>query len=328
MLVGTCAAVEKLRKGSILEIKSQSLGRHVLPIKYLHGFTALAVEGRAARLADDLVREDGFKQTQEELYLDHALDRRGLLYAGVVESFTPICLELEHDEQLQKMRIGTFKLAGVRLAEAAKDKSKLDKTADVLQVGVHCRDKSFLVGKLVSVDPFRWMVRPSFDPKREIGIPTSEITQVDILGGRAVFMAQMKPGKVVEKTIIAPPQPFQKNRNSQGESMDIGGFIYYNGIGVHASSSITYPLNGKFTSFKADVGIDGRLEKEGTVIFSVLGDGKVLYKSPLVRGKISGGGLAVNVPVTGIKNLTLKVDPTGDLDQADVANWGAARVLR
>ena len=47
-----------------------------------------------------------------------------------------------------------------------------------------------------------------------------------------------------------------------------------------------------------------------------------------MTGKIFGGGLAIDVPVIGVKSLTLMVDPTGDLDQADLANWGAARVLR
>jgi hypothetical protein len=53
-----------------------------------------------------------------------------------------------------------------------------------------------------------------------------------------------------------------------------------------------------------------------------------LYRSPLVAGRPSGGGLPVRVPVDGIKELTLLVEPTDDLDQADAANWGAARLLR
>jgi hypothetical protein len=99
---------------------------------------------------------------------------------------------------------------------------------------------------------------------------------------------------------------------------------------VHSFSKITFRLAGKFKRFKADVGIDGRLEKEGSVIFAVIGDDpkQPLYKSKVVKGKISGGGLPIDVDVTGVNELTLSVDPTDDLDQADVANWGAARVLR
>ncbi len=323
-----CAAVESLEKGETLTIRSQSLGRHVVPLAAVHGFTALAVEGRAARLADDLMRPDGIPDKPENVFLDHVLDRRGVPYAGVVESFTPIQLEFEHDEQLQDVKIGTFKLAGVRLAEAARDNSRSRPSVDVIHVGIFCRDRSCVTGTLESVDPFEWRVRPSFDPSRLIQIPASEITRVDVLGGRAVFLAQLPPIKAEEQTIIAPPQPFVMNANAQGESMNIGGFIYRNGVGVHARSALTFLLNAGFNTFKADVGIDGRLENEGTVVFRVVGDGKELYKSPVVRGKISGGGLPIEVSVQGVKELTLSVDPTDDLDQADLANWGAARVLR
>ncbi len=321
-----CAAVELLEKGETLKIKSQSLGRHVIPLEYLHGFTALAVEGRAARLADDLMLADGVPPTRENAFLDHIIDRRGLPYAGVVEGFSPLRLEFEHDEQLQRVRIDTFKVAGVRLAEAAKQ--KVSKESDLLQIGVHCRDGSYLVGQLVDLDPFRWRIRPNWDPARMVDIPASEITRADVLGGRTVFLTQLDPVKTEESTVIAPPQPYRRNTNSQGEDLDVGGFIYHNGLGVHARSKLTYRLGGKFKTFRADVGIDGRLEKEGSVIFSVFGDGKQLYRSPLVRGSISGGGLGVEVSVKDVKELTLSVEPTDDLDQADVANWGAARVTR
>ncbi len=320
-----CAAVEKLREGEILDIKSRSLGRHIVPLKKLHGFTALAIQGRASRMADDLMREDDL--TPKSLFLDKVLDRRGVPYAGVVESFSPIRLEFEHDEQLQQVRIDTFKIAGVRLAEADKLKSKAG-DVDALQVGVRCRDGSYLVGSLLHADPFQWQIQPNWDTSREIGVPTNEISKVDVLGGRTVFLTQLKPTAIKEKTIVAPPQPYRKNSNTQGESLDIGGFIYHNGLGVHARSELTYDLGGKFKTFEADVGIDGRLEKEGSVIFKVKCDGAVKYTSPLVRGKVSGGGLQITVPVAGVKKLTLLVEATDDLDQADMANWGGARITR
>ena len=36
----------------------------------------------------------------------------------------------------------------------------------------------------------------------------------------------------------------------------------------------------------------------------------------------------ISVDVTGIEELTLKVENAGDSDLGDVANWGAAQVLR
>jgi hypothetical protein len=63
------------------------------------------------------------------------------------------------------------------------------------------------------------------------------------------------------------------------------------------------------------------------VVFVVEGDGKQIYKSPVIRG----GAVAptvINVPVKGVKTLTLRVDATEDLDLGDVANWAGARLVR
>jgi hypothetical protein len=323
-----CGAVEELKNGNVMQLNSQSLGRHVILLRYMHGMAALAVEGRPARLAEDLMREDGIPLTVENAYLDFVLDRRGVPYAGIVETLSPTRLEFEHDEQLQQVRIDTYKLAGVRLAEATKDKSGIIDPVDVLHVAVECRDMSLIIGQIVGINPFMWNIKPNFDAKRVMDIPTSEISRVYILGGRTVFLTDLKPVRTIEETILAPPQPYQKNANSQGESMDIGGFIYRAGLGVHANSRITYKLDGKFQDFFADAGIDGRLEKEGSVIFVVIGDGRELYKSPLIRGKPAGGGLPIHASVAGVRELTLSVESTDDLDQADLANWGAARVTR
>ena len=323
-----CAAIDELQNGDVLKVRSQSLGHLDIPVKFLHGIVALAVEGRAARLAEDLMRPDGIPPDEDHRYLDHIMDRRGVPYAGVIERFTPQVFEFEHEETLQRVRIDTYKFAGLRLAEVTKHKSPPLNPLSEVWLAVRCRDASYLMGRLVRITPLRWDIRPNFDPERIIQIPSSEITRVDVYGGYAVFLAQLEPVRVEERTILAPPQPFRKNENAHGEPMDIGGFIYHGGIGVHALSRITYKIDGKFRRFLADVGIDGRLEKDGSVVFRVFGDGKEIYKSPLVTGRISGGGIPIDISVEGVQELTLEVNPTADLDQADLANWGAARLLR
>ena len=65
----------------------------------------------------------------------------------------------------------------------------------------------------------------------------------------------------------------------------------------------------------------------GSVVFVVRGDGKELYRSPVMKG--TGRKPAqVKVSVKGVRQLTLEVTNANDLDLGDAANWGAARVLR
>ncbi len=323
-----CGIPTRLEKGEILHISSPSLGKVVVPLERLYGWVALTLSGYITMLAEDLVGKGGAPRTPEERFLDRTIDRRGVPYAGVVERFNAKNLLIEHDEHLQMVRIGTFKIGGCRLAEAARKNIPPINPLDQLYVGVECRDRSYVIGTLTYADPFAWKIRPVWDTSRNLLLPTSEILRMDVIGGKTVYLARLDPVQADEKTIMAPPQPFRRNSNVQGETMRIGGFAYYRGIGVHAFSSLTFDIQGKFKRFLADVGVDERMKGSGSVRFVVKGDGKVLYTSPVIRGKTTGGGVHIDVPVEGIKKLTITADPTDDLDQSDIANWGAVRLVR
>ena len=107
----------------------------------------------------------------------------------------------------------------------------------------------------------------------------------------------------------------------------MAGNTYAWGIGVHANSSLTYDVGGKWSTFESVIGIDDQMGATGSVVFMVTGDGKQLYKSPLILGK-AAAATVINVVIKGVKTLTLTVDATDDLDLGDVANWAGARLVR
>jgi hypothetical protein len=107
---------------------------------------------------------------------------------------------------------------------------------------------------------------------------------VRVMGGKVQYLSQLEPVAVEEQTILAPPQPFAMDRSCQKHTISIAGKRYPWGIGVHADSSLTFEINKRFAEFRADVGVDTRMGNRGSVVFHVLGDGKELYKSPVVRG--------------------------------------------
>ena len=191
------------------------------------------------------------------------------------------------------------------------------------------RDGSRIEGSLERIHLGKWRIRPVWDKKTHLDLDLDEISLVQIMGGRVQYLSQLTPieGGVKEQTILAPPQPYRMDRSCQGDAISIAGKRYPWGIGVHANSELTFALNGRFVEFRSDIGVATRMGKRGSVIFSVLGDGKPLYTSPVVRGS-DGKPREVKVPVKGVKRLTLKVTDAGDLDLGDVANWGSARVLR
>lgn len=112
----------------------------------------------------------------------------------------------------------------------------------------------------------------------------------------------------------------------EGGTLQIGGYQYEKGIGCHAYSEIEIELDGLYSRFNSDVGIDERVPKEeGSVQFEVYGDGEQLEYSGVMRGDDVKEGLSVDV--SGVQTLRLVVEPFGD-DYNDFAVWGDAKLTR
>ncbi len=109
----------------------------------------------------------------------------------------------------------------------------------------------------------------------------------------------------------------RRDRNAEGRPLGAGGRV--RGIGTHAPSEIVYRLDGNYARFRATA---VAAEAGGTVVFKVLGDGKELFTSAVLRGP--DGHAAVDVSVAGVKELRLLVTDAGDGFNADMANWIAA----
>lgn len=115
-----------------------------------------------------------------------------------------------------------------------------------------------------------------------------------------------------------------------GRVINIGEFVFQNGIGTTAPSELTYKIPTGYQRFNAWVGFDIESAK-GTVTFQVFVDGKLKFDSGLrsyntfTRAPESNPDrpIKVNVPVTGASTLTLKViagEGTGKI----IADWGDA----
>lgn len=96
-------------------------------------------------------------------------------------------------------------------------------------------------------------------------------------------------------------------------------FYYRKGFGTHANSTLTFDINNKFSRFTTDLGIDTEAPVEGSAVFQIYGDDRLLYKSPKV-GRFDFP-IHTQVAVRGVKNLTLKVTDAGDGINGDHADW-------
>ncbi len=116
-------------------------------------------------------------------------------------------------------------------------------------------------------------------------------------------------------------------------ALRIGDTTYKKGLGVHAPGEFEFFIDASYRRLQADIGLHPIPPAKrkpgwphGSARFIVEGDGRVLYRSPVLTEL--DGARHIDVDITGVNILTLKVDPAGDSNFDDLCTWGDARVLR
>lgn len=170
---------------------------------------------------------------------------------------------------------------------------------------------------------------------------------------QTIKLSEMELGKSLQSYSTAT-----KNRAANGEPLAVAGTKYSDGVGVLAHSLIKIRLAGNSTKFNCQVGVndntknykasninqipmtdgtmvfyevdgenkqfigigrgDGSVDR-GSVIFRILGDGKELYNSGVVRA--GEAAKSVEVDVKGVQILELIAEETPDGPSGDHANW-------
>ena len=114
------------------------------------------------------------------------------------------------------------------------------------------------------------------------------------------------------------------NQSVTGVPLTLGGKTFAHGVGTHAASTLYVQLDGKTSRFTATVGVDDSQKgKPGSVEFRVIGDGKTLFRSGVMRP--GDAPKAVDVDLRNVKTLLLLVGAAGDGISYDHADWAEAQ---
>jgi len=150
------------------------------------------------------------------------------------------------------------------------------------------------------------------------------LTMLTLLSGR-----QLNAGTVwlddlaIENTSQDWGNP-QKNKSVDGHPLSIGGKSFAHGLGTHAASSLFIELKGGTEKFSASVGVDSEVTNpQASIEFSVIGDGKTLWRSGVM--KAGEPARTVELNLTGVKMLLLRVGDAGDGISFDHADWADAK---
>ncbi|WP_427155409.1 sigma-70 family RNA polymerase sigma factor [Streptomyces sp. TRM70308] len=99
----------------------------------------------------------------------------------------------------------------------------------------------------------------------------------------------------------------------------VGGRTYPHGITVQAPSTVLVDLRRECTGYEALTGVDDLTLGLGAARFSVLGDGRPLWRSGVVRG--GEPPVPVRVPLAGVRVVSLVVEPHGPYGSVTQADW-------
>ncbi|WP_425555976.1 NPCBM/NEW2 domain-containing protein [Kitasatospora nipponensis] len=112
--------------------------------------------------------------------------------------------------------------------------------------------------------------------------------------------------------------------SGDGHPLTIGGTGYAKGLGVNASSTVSYYLGGTCTALTTDVGVDDEVGAKGSVDFQLYADGRKVADSGLRTG--NDGPAHLSAALAGAYELTLQVTDGGDGTSYDHADWAAPQL--
>ena len=96
-----------------------------------------------------------------------------------------------------------------------------------------------------------------------------------------------------------------KNQSVDGHTLTIGGKQFARGFGTHAEGELRVNLAGGSQKFSASVGVDDEVNGNvaSSLEFIVRGDGKVLWKSGVMRAGDAARDCEVDVAIAAISAL-------------------------
>lgn len=140
------------------------------------------------------------------------------------------------------------------------------------------------------------------------------------------YLSAIAPASQTNEYLIGPARSMQPDACAAGGPLRLDGRIYDRGIGMRAQSQAAWALNGAWQRFRARVGLDEQAAGASRgAVFRVLADGRRVFEKQLAPGDKA---VDVDVPVGGVKDLTLILDAGPGFDLGDYGDWADARLLR
>ncbi|HEX3726229.1 MAG TPA: NPCBM/NEW2 domain-containing protein [Pirellulales bacterium] len=295
---------------------SRLLGKLDVPLKLVAGIIFRPPRDRTSldQLVDRIESAGG--QT------DRAILDNGDELAGTIEQLTAESLNLATDTgrlTVESKGLSTLifnpvlldkpKLSGLRMLVGFSDGSRV--TASSLSADAHTAELKLAGGA-------------------EIHAATESIVALQPLGGRTVYLSDLKPAGYRHIPFLQLSWPLGLDHTALGGLLRCEGKLYLKGLGMHSPSRVTYTLNRPYRSFEAEVALDAESRLRGSVVFRVfVDDGSGRWRDAATSEIVRGGDppRSMRADLAGAKRISLLVDFADHGDELDHADWLNPRLV-
>ena len=143
-------------------------------------------------------------------------------------------------------------------------------------------DGSRLLVSSLTIDHTTAQPPPAAGP--HVAMPVDRLTALQPLGGRTVYLSDLKPAAYKQTPLLNLSWPYRADRNVLDTQLRAGGRLYVKGLGVHSAAQLTYDLDKPCRQFAAETAIDDQTAGRGSAIFRVdTDDGSGALAPPLRR---------------------------------------------
>jgi hypothetical protein len=297
--------------------RSKSLGSFALPLEFVAGMILQPPADRAA--LDAWTARIGAAGGQtDRLLLDNGDELTGSV-VGLTEKGVPL------ESEAGKVDVGIDKVAAIIFNPTLVYKSRPSGP----RAWVGFADGSRLTAIELTADAAGAKLKLAGGA--ELTVATDQIAALQPLGGKVVYLSDLKPISYRHVPFLQLEWPFHADRSVLGSRLRAEGKLFLKGLGMHSPSRITFELERPYRRFEAELAVDDDTTGRGSVVFRVLVDDGRGAWSERAKSEIIRGGQApvpISVDLSGARRVSLLVDYADRADELDHADWLDARLVR
>lgn len=180
-----------------------------------------------------------------------------------------------------------------------------------------------LVASAVAMTPTSFTITMVAGPKVEY--PRSVIAKLDYNNDKVVFLSDLKPVEVIERSRQGRKDTWRADRNLENGSLQLGGQPYSKGLALHAHTELLYNLDGKYAVFEAVLGMDDRVGGNGQPVVKIEADGREIFAATFTRKEEVQ---RIKKEVRGVRQLRITVTSSGIFDFGDHVDLANAKLSK